>query len=233
MMKKCRIVVIAALAAAFFAADVAAEGFLEWITPYRGPHKDVITLIVTGNYTKSRLMAELVQHETRQPILLLPAQPGGKLFFMPSKGNALEVENEQFSRFVKFANAKQILVLGDSNFVPESYVGRIDNTQTVIRVKNRDWNEIAVTVSEMLDLSNLRKDYKRLSRQIESGKLFEPEKRSAKRLPPVTTPPPPAGPIAKDFDIVEPDEPAPTGDIMVEEEEEEPILIKDTDIVPK
>ena len=41
-----------------------------WLT--NGPKRDIVTLVVTGNYKSPRLMAELILNESRQPYLLLP-----------------------------------------------------------------------------------------------------------------------------------------------------------------
>ena len=75
-MKKLRLALIAIFATTAAITDLTA-GFWDWSLPYGGPSKDVITLLVTGNYTKQRILAELIQQETKQPILLLPAAPGG------------------------------------------------------------------------------------------------------------------------------------------------------------
>ena len=44
----------------------------------QGPKREVVTLVVTGNFKSPRLMAELIQSESRQPYLLLPI-PGTPL----------------------------------------------------------------------------------------------------------------------------------------------------------
>ena len=37
---------------------------------YHGPKRDIVSLVVTANYEKPRLIAELIQVESRQPFLL-------------------------------------------------------------------------------------------------------------------------------------------------------------------
>lgn len=140
--------------------------------PYQGPRKDIITLMITGNYTESRLLAELIQVENQQPMILLPPTPGGKIYFVPAKGQGLEIQDEKFTKFVKFLNPKQILIIGDQRYVPEAYVARINKNQTSIRINNEDWLQIAVSAGRILDLPNLAGDYERLYRQLKGGKLF-------------------------------------------------------------
>ena len=48
-------------------------GSWNWTRPYKMPEKNVNTLIVIGNYRIPRLLADLIQSETKHPILLLPA----------------------------------------------------------------------------------------------------------------------------------------------------------------
>jgi hypothetical protein len=148
----------------------------ELATPYQGPERDVITLIITSNYKKSRLLAELIQRETKQPILLLPAGDQKGIYFMPSsvKKPAMEIKEENIGKFVAFINPQQILVLGDRGFVPQNYIDMIDKKMPVFVVNGRDWIINAKSVAKLLDLNSLASDYTRLYRQVEGGNLYKP-----------------------------------------------------------
>lgn len=148
----------------------------ELATPYQGPEKDVITLIITSNYKKSRLLAELIQRETKQPILLLPAGDQKGIYFMPAsvKKPAMEIKEENIGKFVAFINPQQILVLGDRGFVHQEYIDMIDKKMPVFVVNGRDWIINARSVAKLLDLNNLASDYTRLYRQVEGGTLYKP-----------------------------------------------------------
>ncbi len=195
-----------------------------WDGPYRphqGPDKEIQTLVVTGNYLKPRLLAELIQVETKQPILLLPSQPGGMIFFLPSNETAMEVDNANFAKFLKFANPKRIIVIGDERFVPESYTRQIDPNLTVWRVKNQDWKQVAEDAEDLLRLNNLARDFKRLSDQIDSGRLYQPGASDGLGVPqaaPELPSAPPVEPVA-----VEP----------VIEPVAEPVMVQDDFVVPK
>jgi hypothetical protein len=145
-------------------------------TPYQGPERDVITLIITSNYKKSRLLAELIQRETKQPILLLPAGDQKGIYFMPAsvKKPAMEIKEENIGKFVAFINPQQILVLGDRGFVHQNYIDMIDKKMPVFVVNGRDWIINARSVAKLLDLNNLASDYTRLYRQVEGGALYKP-----------------------------------------------------------
>ncbi|MEI8248037.1 MAG: hypothetical protein WCI51_19530 [Lentisphaerota bacterium] len=148
----------------------------EMATPYQGPERDVITLIITSNYKKSRLLAELIQRETKQPILLLPAGDQKGIYFMPAsvKKPAMEIKEENIGKFVAFINPQQILVLGDRGFVHQEYIDMIDKKMPVFVVNGRDWIINARSVAKLLDLNNLSSDYTRLYRQVEGGTLYKP-----------------------------------------------------------
>ena len=210
---KTAVKLMSGLAIGFSMIAVANAGFWDWSRPYQGPSKDVGTLVISGNYLKARVLAELIQYQTNQPILLITSE-GGKIFFMPSTGPCLEVQDADFTNFVKFANPKQILILGDTSFVPESYARRIDSKQTIIRVANKDWIQIAVNVGKILDKTYLASDFKKLSDEIDSGKLYS----SKKSQSPASS----GNPVPNPLDSVVKPEPA-----------KEPVLIKAADVVPK
>jgi hypothetical protein len=165
----------ASIAVIFLTASAFA-GFWDWSTPYRGPHKDLITLVITANYKKPLLLAQLIQHENRQPYILLPARKATGIFFCPvnDKKPALEIREKNLSRFIKFLNPKKIIILGDSAYVPKKYLKMIDKNIPIIIVSSDDWNRAAATLANLLDLTNLTSDYKRLSKKLDNGKLYQP-----------------------------------------------------------
>lgn len=151
--------------------------FVDFITPYRGPKKDITTLVITSNYVKSKMLAELIQFDTKQPYLLLPAAGQDKIFFCPAHGRKpQEITEEKLSRFIKFVNPRQILVLGDKNYVSEKHLKVIDEHQTLWVVSNRNWNQTAKSVGKLLNLSNLASDFQRTLNDWQSGQRYVPER---------------------------------------------------------
>ena len=144
------------------------------LRPYRNPNKTVNTLIVIGNRRKPRLLADLIQAETRQPILSIPADSDGKIFFIPVKDTTVEVEFDNLRDFIKYLHPRKILVLGDERYVSNKYLEKIDPSQTVIRVTNRKWSDIAAAVDRILNLTYIEREYKRAEEELESGKLYRP-----------------------------------------------------------
>jgi hypothetical protein len=153
-------------------------GFWEAITPYRGPKRDVITLIITANYKHPLVIAQLLQDETKQPYLLLPAANGKGIFFNPPRERseaALEIREVNLARFIRFLNPKQIVILGDDRYVAEKYRKMIDKNTPVIAIHCDNWQLIADRVSILLDASNVGDDYKKLGYQLNSS-LYKPTK---------------------------------------------------------
>ena len=153
-------------------------GFWEWSTPYQGPKKDIITLVITANYAKPVVMAQLIQHENRQPFILLPKKGEEKIFFWPAgkKNLALEIREKNLARFIKFLHPKQIIILGDKRYVPKKYLDAIDKNITTITIQNDNWNSSAMTLQKMLKLNTLYRDFKRLNDEAKGG-LYRPTPR--------------------------------------------------------
>ncbi|MCP3965786.1 MAG: hypothetical protein GY750_18520 [Lentisphaerae bacterium] len=157
----------------------------DWATPYRGPKQDIINLVITSNYKKPLLMAQLIQYETRQPYILLPVRKDSGIYFCPvnNKKPALEVKKENLARFIKFLNPKRIIVLGDETYVPEKFLKGIDKNIPTVTISGDDWDRAAVTLTNLLGITNLKYDFARLSKKLENGTLYRPSKRKAAVMP--------------------------------------------------
>ncbi|MFA6716962.1 MAG: hypothetical protein WCS27_16400, partial [Victivallaceae bacterium] len=172
-------------AALFFTLNCAFADFWESVTPYGGPRNDVITLIVTANYKHPLIIAQLIQNETKQPYLLLPSANTTGIFFNPPPKRsmaALEIRESNLSRFIRFLNPKQIVILGDERYVPEKYRKMIDKNIPVICVSGNDWQRIADSLSILLYAHNLGDDYKDICGQLKRG-LYKPTKPDSKTTP--------------------------------------------------
>ena len=150
--------------------------FWDYLTLYPGPKKDVITLVITANYKHPLIIAQLIQAETKQPYLLLPAANMKGIYFNPPRErseNALEIREDNLARFIRFLNPKQIVVLGDKRYVGEKYCKMIDKDIPVISVTGDNWQRIADRLSILLEAANVGGDYKKLSQELNSG-LYTP-----------------------------------------------------------
>ena len=154
-----------------------------------GPKRDVVTLVMAGNYKSPRLMAELILYESRQPYLLLPT-PESKdqtIIYVQAKGPAYEIPEKSLQQFVQFLNPRRIVVLGDDRYVQPKFVKLLDRSIPIVRIEGDDWNRIAEETTLLLSLSNLSGDYKKLREELMSkGKFLRPTPRTrAEQLKPV------------------------------------------------
>ena len=237
-MKKQTILLLVAVAMLAHISLPLYAGSWNWSKPYKNPEKRVNTLIVVGNYIKPRLMADLIQIETKQPILLLPTSVSGKIYFIPAKDETLQVPYEDMQSFIKYLGPGKIIVLGGKQFVLDKFIKKIDPAQTVIRVENEKWEKIAVMVSNILNLTFLERRYKKYEAKIDSGELYRPDWadsiENADTAPAATQPKDDL--IVEETLIVDDDKNAArsktdnAGDVKTASE---PKLIDDTKVVPK
>lgn len=153
----------------------AASNFWKWTRPFASPTQNISTLIITGNYAESRLLAELIQNNDGQPILLLPvANQEEKIFFLPpqKRSAALEVPYSELTNFINFINAKQILVLGGEKYISEKYMSKVSGKQVVWHLTGDNWTNIAASAGRLLNLTNLSSDYNKLFNQLLNDKNY-------------------------------------------------------------
>lgn len=148
-----------------------------------GPKRKPVTLVIASNYITPRLLAELILNESGQPYLLLPAadQENKKIFFCSRKEkNTIVVPEKHLNRFINFLGVKRIIVLGNSDFVPQRYIDMLDHNTPVMRIESNDWYRIAEELNYMLNLSNLDKNFKKLREAlITEGRRYRPLKNQA------------------------------------------------------
>lgn len=153
---------------------------------FKGPRKTINTIIITSNYTQSRLMADLIQNGSRQPYVLLPAEGQKNIYFCPVNPNqpALQLTEKNVGRFINFANPDKVIAVGGPAYVPQRYLDQIDKRIPVVVVPVKDWNLASRAIGEMMDLPNLESDYQRLDRKIKLGFYRPMNQDSVKNNPP-------------------------------------------------
>ncbi len=153
----------------------------------RGNKYNVETLVITGNYKSPRLMADLIQAESRQPYIIVPAANAKYSYWyvaMP-KTDGFAMSEDKFGPWVKFCQCRRVVILGDKNCVPEKYEAMIDKSIPVVRITG-DWERVAEELTFMLNLSNLKRNYPELRRQLD--RTYQPISAPAPRNPRTPTP---------------------------------------------
>jgi len=154
-MKKRLILGFVALAMMFLAVTEAEA--LTWNPFKRTGRVKASTLLVTGNFIYSRLLTELAQYYSKQPIITIsPDVDGGhQLFFMPATNNASAIAADEFMDVVEYINPKRVVVLGGGDYVPREFVDLARAKYSVILLDSDDWNKNAESLAEILKLKKL------------------------------------------------------------------------------
>lgn len=128
------------------------------------------SLIITGNYLDSRLLAELALHYSKQPLLVIsPDVDGGyQLFFVPAMNEASAVSPDEFTEIIKYVNPKRIIVLGNDNFVPVKFVDQARANYSIISLDSDNWNKNAVALGELLKIEKLPTIFEEYKKNIDS-----------------------------------------------------------------
>lgn len=148
---------------------------------YHGPKRDIVNLVVTVNYEKPRLIAELIQVENRQPYLLLPVNDDGNMYFCPyDRKNPKFVSKKNLAQILAIIAPKQIIVLGNERYVSQDYVKEFRKVAPVVVINAENWQLAADTVAPMLNLSRLPDSFRKLNAELESGRLYIPKKKEEK-----------------------------------------------------
>lgn len=124
----------------------------------------VETLLVTGNFARSRVLAELAQEQRKHPILLISPEAGGndELYFMPKRPRteASFLPKDEFLPFIEFLKPRRVVVLGDRSYVSEAYVEQLrkSSIQTIV-LNNQDWLRNAEALGDIIQYRPLSRLY--------------------------------------------------------------------------
>lgn len=124
----------------------------QWWNPLSWFRQAPVTVVVTGNYTKPRLLAELAQARTRVPLLLVtPPIQGEVVYVMPARGPASAGPKEEFAAALAALKPAQVVFLGDAEHMPSAYVGAAEGAGfPVVVLAESDWNQNAARLGTLL-----------------------------------------------------------------------------------
>jgi len=158
-----------------FAANA---GIVDKLTFYRKwlAKNRVQSLIVTGNYAKSRLLAELVQYKTKQPILIISSTAAGEteLYFMPSAPEAVVLEPSKYVEFVDFLKPERIVFVGDSDYMPARFKDQLRDRYPSVVVNSSDWSKNAEAMAGLFKHKKLPELYNKYLRQLDDATSGRP-----------------------------------------------------------
>ncbi len=134
------------------------------------------TVVVTSNYLESRLLAELIQNETSQPVILLPTGAEQKIYLLGTRKNQNRVmSKEEFRKTVEILNPKTVLFLGSERYAAETYKEQIRPVYPVTVVEHDDFVRVADAVGTMMKEKGIPKHYRKMLAKINSDGKVKPE----------------------------------------------------------
>ena len=156
----------------------------------------VETLIITGNYTKSRLLAEIIQNEEKAPILLFsPKGKKAEFFYLPYGKDAHGKKLGRLNEILEFIDPKSALVVGDSSYVGKDIIKALNKTTIpTTHLSSENWVVNAQAASRIFDANIIVKDYIRLSEKLtkttsDTEYIIEPSEEVVKTVEPVKVEP--------------------------------------------
>lgn len=179
----------------------------DWFST-EGPRRQVNTIVVVANYKTPRLIADLIQAGNRQPYLLIPAAESTdrRIFFCTPDGKAASVRDDYLGQFVRYANPRRVVVIGDERYVPRRFLTLLDRRIPLIRIEGEDWQNVVNELGEMLPLSQLPRNFRKLNPQLREDRIYRPISKPAPKAEPApaaetgkTAPAPAPAPAAANF----------------------------------
>ncbi len=119
------------------------------------------TLIITGNYAKSRLLAEVTQMRDRASIMLITEEAGEKqIIFMENYPDAQMISEDQLIEFLAVLSPDQVIILGDEEYVPNRYARIVSSRYPLVMVTGEDWIKNAKSVARAVEDRRLVERYR-------------------------------------------------------------------------
>ena len=141
----------------------------------------VNTLLITGNYIKPRLLCELAQYRSRQPIVLVQNDldnPEGtpRLFYLQGtdKKKSQEIAISAFKdEWLPHINPKVVIFVGNADEdYPADLVRQASENFRVLTISGNDWDKNAQLLGEIMRLRRLARDYREQLDRFEAINLI-------------------------------------------------------------
>ncbi|MCM8538913.1 MAG: hypothetical protein NE328_01430 [Lentisphaeraceae bacterium] len=121
---------------------------------------EISTLIITSNNYESRALAEHLQVRNNQLVMLIPSNPNDKTLYVSGPDQQLmKIDQDRFYSFINFTGPKHVIILGNSTYVPSSYVQKINQNIPKYVFDDNNWELIAWQLEELTGYCGLAEEY--------------------------------------------------------------------------
>jgi len=153
---------------------------------------DVDTVIVTGYSLHSRLLADMIQYHTGQPIIYITGASKKNLFFVPARnwkqGQPMTLTTSDYHNFINFVHPKQVVFIGSDKFVPEFFKKSVNKNIPMYSIKDNDWLMNAVLAEELFGISKLTEAYEKELEKLARGGVPVSLRKGGKSEPKMVVP---------------------------------------------
>ncbi len=152
---------ILGLVVVLLVASVTTVSALTW-NPFKGAGRVKNSdLLLVGNVVPARLLADLAQWYTKQPVLLISPDADGesRVYYAPAASRATAVEKEKFLEVVDFINPNRVIVIGGEDIVDKEFVNLVSEKYKVLVLDSGNWGNNASALGELLDVAPLRSKF--------------------------------------------------------------------------
>lgn len=145
------------------------------------------TLLVTGNFAESRLLGEVAQLKTKQPLIIIsPEADGNHIYYFPYKeSKALELKQEEYLEFIEtMLRPKKIVFLGGDDIVAKDFSDAVKANYTALTLKGDDWTKNAKQLGKIMHCWTLKSAFVKAQKKFKEGKAHrETYDTEAKTIP--------------------------------------------------
>ena len=136
------------------------------------------TIIITSNYVEARMLAEIVQFKTGQPILLLPTGDEKDFFALGAKGESRKLTKDEYRDWIDIVHPKALLFIGNDKIINADYYDALRKRYASCRFDHADLSKTAKAIESVMDLSGLSKNFEKLKEEIDPSGRPVPELKS-------------------------------------------------------
>lgn len=124
------------------------------------------SVIMTTNYSEPRALCELAGKRENVPYILLPPEsaevdPELPVVFVSAKGEKLaEFKVRDLSVFIAYLRPKNIVILGNADYVPAFYETAVPESVNKIKIDDVSWKYNALRLANELNNIKIYDDYR-------------------------------------------------------------------------
>ncbi len=127
--------------------------------------KLIPAVIITADYEMPRVFTQTARRELNVPYIMIlgnakdPAPETEMVFMAPKATKAVSLKAKDLSKFLAYLRARDVIILGNTDYVPAFYSLAIPGTSRKVVIADADWQVNAVKLSNVLNSGKIYDSY--------------------------------------------------------------------------